>query len=299
MKKLGFEYIKNYIENKNCKLLSSEYVDRTKLKILFSCGHIGERTFQKFKSCLPVCTKCSGNKKYDLNEIRNKLLFYGFMLEENQKYKNANTKIDFYDNDGYKYSFSMHCLDSAYKRGFTVGRKFEKRNKYALYNINLWIKINNKPYTFFCEEYKGSHTSNIIFKCEVCNFEWQTAWSNVYSNDTGCPFCTSSRGEKIIKNFLDNNNIEHDPQHTFSDCIDKRKLPFDFYLPLYKTAIEFNGIQHFQNIIFFGGEKSLKIRQKHDEIKRNYCKKNKIYLLEISYKNLNNIDSILTKELLS
>ena len=75
--------------------------------------------------------------------------------------------------------------------------------------------------------------------------------------------------------------------------IGKKSLSYDFYLPDYNLFIEYQGIQHYKPIDFFGGEKSFKNQQKNDELKRMYAKKNSIELLEISYIDFNNIEQIL------
>jgi hypothetical protein len=198
MKKFTYEYVKSYIESRNCQLISDKYDGvGEKLEILFSCGHVDKRIFSKFTSHLPICQKCAGNKLYTFDEIREKVLSFGFILEENQQYKNANTKLDFYDEEGYKYNYSIHCLDNAIKRGFNVTGPFELSNKYALDNIKSWISKNNKPYTLLCDEYKGSHVSNMNFSCNVCGYKWKTAWSCIYSNNSGCPQCAiKANGKK-------------------------------------------------------------------------------------------------------
>ncbi len=58
------EYIKNFIESRNCELLSNKYknVDM-KLLILFECGHTGEISFDCFKRG-HRCTKCGTNASH-------------------------------------------------------------------------------------------------------------------------------------------------------------------------------------------------------------------------------------------
>jgi len=48
-------------------------------------------------------------------------------------------------------------------------------------------------------------------------------------------------------------------------------------------CIEFNGIQHYIPIEFFGGVNNLKSQIKRDKIKEEYCKNNDIQLLIIKY----------------
>ena len=60
-------------------------------------------------------------------------------------------------------------------------------------------------------------------------------------------------------------------------------LRFDFYLPDYNTCIEFQGLQHFKPIDFFGGEEDFIIQQKNDNKKKEYCEKHNIPLKIIKY----------------
>jgi hypothetical protein len=77
-------------------------------------------------------------------------------------------------------------------------------------------------------------------------------------------------------------------QYTFSDCVDLRPLPFDIAiideLDKVRLLIEFHGIQHFVPVEFYGGEEAMKQTQKRDKIKMDYCEKNNIPLVEITYK---------------
>ena len=63
---------------------------------------------------------------------------------------------------------------------------------------------------------------------------------------------------------------------------------FDFYLPDYNKCIEYDGIYHFQTTRRTT-EKDLKEQQKRDKIKNDFCQKNNIPLLRISYLDFNNI----------
>ena len=71
-------------------------------------------------------------------------------------------------------------------------------------------------------------------------------------------------------------------------------LNFDFYLEDLNTCIEFDGLQHFNSIDFFGGDKAFEIRKQNDKIKNEYCFLSNIRLIRISYKEIKNINNILT-----
>jgi len=114
---------------------------------------------------------------------------------------------------------------------------------------------------------------------------------------SGCPLCSESKGEKKIREILNEFNIIFISQKTFEECRgSKHKLPFDFYLPDKNILIEFNGEQHYETIKYFGGVDSLNKIKKTDEIKRIFAKKNNILLIEIKYNDFNNIKTILINE---
>jgi protein-arginine kinase activator protein McsA len=141
-------------------------------------------------------------------------------------------------------------------------------------------KTHNAKYDYSLTNYIDSK-SKVIIICPIHgNFE---QIPNTHLNGAGCPNCKQSFGEKMIRKFLQDYHINFIPQKRFSDCLDKRSLPFDFYLPDYNTCIEYDGIQHYNAIEKFGGQKGLLDRQRKDKIKTKYCIDNNIKLLRISY----------------
>jgi len=102
-----------------------------------------------------------------------------------------------------------------------------------------------------------------------------------------------------IYKILEKLNIKHNREKKFKNCKDKRELPFDFYLPDNNTCIEYDGKQHFEKTYHWSHDK-LSYTQKHDKIKNDFCKKNDIKLLRISYKvNFSDIEIIIIQFLKS
>ena len=153
---------------------------------------------------------------------------------------------------------------------------------------------NRKTYEQYIEELKTLNSNIIVIgvyinaltpilhKCLIDGYEWYASPANILFG-TGCPKCNESKGEKHISKWLDNNNIQYISQKTFKDCKNERCLPFDFYLPEYNLAIEYQGEQHYRPIDYFGGKENFEAQQKRDNIKRDYCKNNNINMLEIPY----------------
>ena len=57
----------------------------------------------------------------------------------------------------------------------------------------------------------------------------------------------------------------------------------DLYIPSLRTAIEYQGIQHYMPVGFFGGEEALAQRQALDRVKRELCGQNGVRLIEWPY----------------
>lgn len=107
-----------------------------------------------------------------------------------------------------------------------------------------------------------------------------------------------SYGEKIINDILINYNILFKHNRSLLDCTNKSKLRFDFYLPEYNVCFEYDGIQHFEPIDFFGGEDEFKKTKMRDEIKNLFCNVNNIKLIRFNYKqSIDEINYIIKKEL--
>lgn len=131
-------------------------------------------------------------------------------------------------------------------------------------------------------QYVNARTK-IKHKCLVCGLEWDAIPDDILHGG-GCPHCNDkSIGEKMIAIWLDNNSIQYERQKAFDDCRYKKPLPFDFYLPNSNILIEYNGIQHYKPIEYFGGKNKFESQIKRDNIKREYCKQNNIFLFEIPY----------------
>ena len=132
------------------------------------------------------------------------------------------------------------------------------------------------------------------WKC-ILGHEWN---SKIYTRTRGdeCPFCASSKGEKLIKEFFEKKNIIFDREYRFKDCINIRPLPFDFVIFENNNIIglvEYQGIHHYEPRDYFGGLKRLMTTREHDKIKYEYCKNKNIPLLVIPYWEMKNTENIL------
>ncbi len=128
-----------------------------------------------------------------------------------------------------------------------------------------------------------------------CGEEVVVAADHLKSGHTKSCGCLTSAGEEKIKHILQENDISYISQYGFSDLVDKNKLRFDFAIfqnnKLF-CLIEYQGSQHYQNL----EGKLWNSPQKHDQMKREYCKKHNIPLIEIPYTDLDKISIEYIKE---
>lgn len=232
MKRLSYEYVKEYIENFGYKLLSKEYKNnKTELEIQCNdCGNIFHMRFNNFKDGKHRC------------ECKSKPLVLTYEYVKN-----------YIESCGYK------LLSKEYKNNATY--------------LLVWCgNPNHKPYKVKFNNFKDCNS-----RCPECN--------------------TNSKGEEKIKEVLIKYNIKFNQQYLFNDCRNTRPLPFDFYLPQYNIAIEYDGRQHYKLDCFNMNLLDLMNLKYNDNKKTQYCNDNNIKLIRIPYCDFNNIEKILKKEL--
>ena len=259
----------NYINNK------------TKIKIICPIHGVFEQRADSHKKY--GCKKCSYEQK--------KLKYNDFLIKSNKYHNNKYS----YNKDTYlniNTKMEIICpihgvFEQSPKNHLYRGCKKCKNNKIGNIKRKILIDfilecnlIHNNKYDYSLVNYINNKTKIKIICPEHGVFEQRP---DDHTRGIGCPICNESTGEKEIRNLLNNNNIDFDKEKTFKNCKYKRQLPFDFYLPDYNTCIEFDGIQHFKSINFFGGKKEFKNQQKKDKIKNQFCKNNNINLIRIKY----------------
>ena len=110
-----------------------------------------------------------------------------------------------------------------------------------------------------------------------------------------------SKGETSIKEILEKYNINYVSQKIFDDLKDVRHLKFDFYLPDFNTAIEYDGEFHYYVINncknIEQAENNYSNLVKHDDMKNEYCSSNGINLIRIPYWDYDRIEEIIVSTL--
>lgn len=145
----------------------------------------------------------------------------------------------------------------------------------------------------FLEPYQNTNTA-ILLQSKFCGHIFKAAPSTMLRNKYNCPICKSSNGEKKVISWLEDKQISYNRQEKLK--IGNRICKIDFYLPDYNIYIEYNGEQHYRPIDFFGGTESFKDQQERDNKVRSYIQKINGKLVEISYKDYDQVEEILSRE---
>lgn len=281
----------------NSKIIYSSYNGTTRNKMKFKCGRCNKEftlyLHDFLKSEYRVCDECyhfvQNTKLTNTDIVKEELKNIGLELLDD-KFLGYHTKINVIDSEGYKGELWYKTI----KDNGGIGR-FAKYNKYAIENLRLYLKKNGINCIVPEQEYMGWDLPLTLI-CE-CGAEFITIVSNIMcENKIQCNDCSGSKSnnEKVVENWLNLNSVKYINQYSFEDCLsdNNKRLYFDFYLEGV-GLLEIDGEGHFEAVRFNGmniekAEKNFKESQKRDFIKDEYCKKNNIKLLRISYIDINN-----------
>ena len=115
-------------------------------------------------------------------------------------------------------------------------------------------------------------------------------------DNCGCQKCNLSKGELKVQKLIESKGINYIPQFHSKFL---GLLSYDFYLPDFKIAIEYNGKQHYIPIEYFGGNKRLLEQQQRDSRKANISSEQGIRLIIINCDNdkaeIKNLSELLDK----
>lgn len=246
------------------------------------------------------CSKCAGCKPLTkqvfvqrANEIHMNKYNYNFL-----EYTSLNNKVDIL--------CSVHGLFSQNALNHLHGAGCPSCSGSIKHTTESFIEkckfTHGERYDYSCVDYKNNK-ENIKIICKEHGAFLQRPIH--HSRGSGCPKCKSSRGEKIIRNILENNNIKFTEQKKFSTCKNIKELPFDFYLDDLDVLIEYQGEHHFEpksKTRMFGASntRGAYLKVKHsDQIKSTWCQNNNKKLLAINYEDIDKIEEIFIEEILS
>ena len=302
-KSIPYNTIKSNIEETGYILNTkeSEYINtENKIKVTCKKGHSYEVTYNSFASG-KRCRRCYNErtrKKLTISyeEIYDFINSIGYFLHTSKDdYVDTKGKIEVSCDKGHKYFTRANTLRSGKRCKKCTDKEKGIKNRIPYEKMFKYVKQDNYKLLTSKEEYNGSH-SYCIFQCDRGHNPYRSTMSE-FLQGSRCPTCKESKGEKKIREKLNEFNINFFQQHKFKDCRFKQVLSFDFYLPEHNLCIEYDGVQHFEIIDIFDGLDGFIKTKIRDTIKNEYCKNNGIDILRIPYFKFNEIENILLNKL--
>lgn len=300
--KLSFKTVKNLFESRGYELLETEYIN-AKTPMRYICPKHRDKgvqtiTVDKLKYGGHGCKYCGKSVRLTFDEVKRNFEECGYELLETE-YVNANTPMRYickkHKDKGVQTTTAgrlraggrcMYCAGHPKPTYDEVKAEFAKHDYELLESGYINART---PMRYICNKHKNSGEQKICL--------------DSLRRGHGCPACNSSKGEQVINDYLVQHEIKFNTQFMFDDCVYRRRLKFDFYLPTYNLCIEYDGIQHYvptkfgSNISDTDAEIAFRQTQERDAIKNEFCIRNSINILRIPYWDFPNIEEILTKNL--
>ena len=274
------------------------------------CGKIFEAKIDNFlyrKAKCPFCARKiykSISKQKTTQEFKDELF---------EKYGNKYLLLNEYHDNKTKVKIRCSCtyewdvLPSNILQFGCPACAIERRKDFLKKDPEVFKKqvasISNGEYELIGEYYRSN--KKVTLRHLICGTIFDIIANNFLKRKRGCPKCCPiSLGENKIEDFLNNCGSKFKRNCSIDGCKDIHHLPFDFLIYGFNenkkivAAIEYNGLQHYEPVDFFGGGNHFDSQNKHDEIKRIFCLSNNIKFIEISYLNFNDLEQILEKELI-
>ena len=271
------------------------------------CDRIKRTSMNAVVSQPTGCGVCEGNNvKFTTSEVSKKIDDltdgeYSLIGE----YKNADTPMEIRHN-------SESCGYHEYKGNwynFKIGKRCpvcslrimgEMRTKKSGWKERFKTLLNEEGYDLVTSDI-GRKKDKVILNNERCSHPSFEMTPDHFMRGQRCPSCLLSKGETKVEEWLIENNIRYISEYSFDDLVNVFNLRFDFAIfneeGDVELLVEYDGIQHFEPVPFFGGEKKFREAVKRDNMKNDYCANRGIELLRISYLQIDKIDEILSQRL--
>lgn len=260
----------------------------------WQCGNCGKINKDEYRNIFRRNHICSCYKiKEQIDNIKNKLRLKGYEFLDKETDKYTTTKHGLIDTS--KTKLPVRCLKcgktfEAYCGNLISGHKKCDCDLNKIYTLDLspqeyrnkWTEKNKENFDILDTNYHG-RVDKYHIKCLRCGHEDYRSGITLQGQDIFCKSCESnmSKGEREVSEILQKLEIEYIQEYPI--VVNNTHRRIDFYLPKYNLAIEYNGLQHYHPIEYFGGEERYEKQKQLDKEKQEYCNKNGIDYLIIPY----------------
>lgn len=278
--RLSYNFVKEQIESKEYKLLSTEYKNmKTLLEVVCPNGHIINKTYENIMKA--GCRECY-NKPLTIEYVKDKASNYGFEILSTE-FKNTRTKME------------VRCVKKGHLTFKTWNNMISKKGgcyecgskKILEYNNVKEFIENIDEYKLISTEYKRIDNKleiqcpkHHIFKMSFQSFQYGQRCPECYNLDRKR---SENAARKIIEEYY-NKPFKTIRPEWLKNPKTNRNLELDGYNEELKLGFEYNGLQHYEPVKAWGGEKKYLDLVEKDKLKASKCEELGIKLIIIPYK---------------
>lgn len=148
--------------------------------------------------------------------------------------------------------------------------------------IRKAIDIYGPIYDYSQVEYRTSK-KKVKIGCPEHGWFWIKPNGHI-SSLQGCPKCTSSKGEMVVRKILGDKGVVFNEQYKLPEYTYNYR--YDFFIPENRVIIEFHGEQHYRPTGHFGGQENFTKTVARDVLKKDLALSVGYKMLYLNYKQL-------------
>jgi len=245
-----------------------------------NCGNIFQTTFDRHIHLKNGCPKCSHRSyKYTIEEFLERAKqVHGDRYDYSKvDYKSSREKVCIICPEHGEFWQTPYKHINA-KQGCPLCSKFHKMTKEEF--IEKAIKVHGNRFDYSKVEYINDSTKVCIICPEHGEF-WQAPHGHL--SGKGCSMCHEENhvNEMLLYKFIKESLPNYTIINQYKDNFLNGQV-LDIFIKELNIAIEYQGIQHFKPVKYFGGEEKYIYTVKMDKLKREKCINNGIKLFYFS-----------------
>ena len=296
-------YIRKHRPEINISHICEEDVVNSKSSLSFSCNncdYVWIATLNNIVSGQTGCSRCSGNEQWTYSR------FKAYMCKYRPEINISQVCEEDVVNCKSRLSFSCYTCDYVWIATLNNivnnndGCARCSGNELITYDVFL-ERIHTRPDIDFSltkeRHINNGSESRLKCRCVKCQHIWRPSFNNIFNNNCGCPVCSSSKGEKEVKKYLEDHNITYEREVTL-ESLPRKRFDFRFVHEEIGYLLEFDGIQHFKERKHFHREEdSFEKAQKIDRRKTRHALRNGYCLIRIDYTQVDNVSKHIRRAL--
>jgi rubredoxin len=264
MKKLLFNYVKNFINNLNYTLISETYENvANNLTIKCNKNHIFKASFNKLQQGRR-CPVCSGKQKHTFEYVKNFIEKCGYKLLSTE-YTGNHDKLKVQCPEKHIYTPSLHDFKLGYRCPVC-----SRKQKHSFKQVKEYIE--KYEYKLLSTEYVNAN-KKLKLLCPN-NHIYNVSFSSFKNGLYRCPKCNgrgSSNPEKEVITYIKsiyNGIVNENVWFLVKNPITGKKLEIDIFLPEINKAIEIGAFyyHHTDNDLYKEKQKIIQCKEKNIEL---------------------------------